>query len=258
MVPRVVDENAGYVVLYKPPGLHTAPPGRVRPGRVPEATLLDWCAARFPEVLAVAGKKPAEGGLLHRLDFRTQGLLLLARTQAAMDGLRAQQEAGLFVKEYGALAGAAAALLPGFPAPPENPRTIESAFRPYGPGRRAVRPLPVPSPAAGTGKGKAGGERALDRGEPYRTDLISWETLGDYVYIRARIKRGFRHQIRCHLAWIGRPILNDTLYGGPPGRWASGDGCLALRAQGIFFYDPLTGRPREYRITPLREVFFGG
>jgi 23S rRNA pseudouridine1911/1915/1917 synthase len=74
-----------------------------------------------------------------------------------------------------------------------------------------------------------------------------------------RIRRGFRHQIRCHLAWIGKPILYDTLYGGedPQGRAGSSNSPapgdekkrpIALRALAVYFFDPATGRPRDYRL----------
>jgi 23S rRNA-/tRNA-specific pseudouridylate synthase len=64
--------------------------------------------------------------------------------------------------------------------------------------------------------------------------------------ITVRIKRGFRHQIRCHLSWIGYPILNDPLYGSQP---FQADDFLALCAQALFFIDPDSGLEREYRIT---------
>jgi 23S rRNA pseudouridine1911/1915/1917 synthase len=65
--------------------------------------------------------------------------------------------------------------------------------------------------------------------------------------LRLRISKGFRHQIRCHLAWLGRPILNDALYGG----MAFGNGCLALRACSLAFADPATGEERCYSISGL-------
>jgi 23S rRNA pseudouridine1911/1915/1917 synthase len=64
------------------------------------------------------------------------------------------------------------------------------------------------------------------------------------------LKRGFRHQIRCHLAWTGFPILNDPVYGGAESA-ESAQGFLALSAAGLFFEDPRDKSPREYRIHPL-------
>jgi 23S rRNA pseudouridine1911/1915/1917 synthase len=88
----------------------------------------------------------------------------------------------------------------------------------------------------------------LDRGRPYRTEIIHWETRGEYTLFRLRIYRGFRHQIRCHLAWMGYPLLNDALYGG---RICPDYPGLALRAQSISFPDPVTGEIREYTLPPI-------
>jgi 23S rRNA pseudouridine1911/1915/1917 synthase len=236
MSPYVLEETGAYAVVYKPPGMFSVPLRRAPRGD----TLLDWYARLFPAVLSVRGRNPPEGGILHRLDYGTQGLVLFAKTQAAMDALAAQQEAGGFVKEYGALSAGKSAGLPGFPVyvPPGKTGVIESAFRPYGPGRKAVRPV-LPG-----GKGRP---FALDRGALYRTEVAERTAAAGRLYFRLRITRGFRHQIRCHLAWIGCPVINDLLYGGGED---SRDG-LALRAQGIFFSDPLSGVPRRYTIEPL-------
>jgi 23S rRNA pseudouridine1911/1915/1917 synthase len=69
-----------------------------------------------------------------------------------------------------------------------------------------------------------------------------------------RILRGFRHQIRCHLAWIGEPVLYDTLYGGPnfqdrPFPLNGGERRpIGLRAWAFCFFDPDTGEQKNYRL----------
>jgi 23S rRNA pseudouridine1911/1915/1917 synthase len=237
----VLEETAAYGVVYKPPLWHSAPlKGEAYPGEPSARILLFWYADTYPGVLEIRGKNTHEGGVLHRLDYETQGLVLFAKTQDAMDALARQQREGLFVKEYTALSGGNRGELPGFPpalrAGPA-PFTIESAFRPFGPGRREVRP------AALTGAGRLPKKIALDQGQPYKTEVLEMSRRGDRVYFRLRIHRGFRHQIRCHLAWLGYAILNDTTYGAP-----AGGGALALRAEAISFYDPESRSPRNYRI----------
>jgi 23S rRNA pseudouridine1911/1915/1917 synthase len=247
--PWVVDETEGFLVLYKPPLMHTAPLGE-------GVSLLDWCAKRYPETLAPQGRLQREGGLLHRLDYGTWGLVLIARTQKALEALWRQQERGGLVKEYGALANRAPrAPLPGFPPlePPagpsaEPPFALESGFRAYGPGRRSVRPVlprgdyPQPFPVG------------LDQGRPYRTEILERRDAGGARYFRARIVRGFRHQIRCHLAWLGHPVLGDGLYGSPGGEEeGAGEGALMLKAQGLSFLDPLTRRKRRYQLPSILE-----
>jgi 23S rRNA pseudouridine1911/1915/1917 synthase len=244
--PWVAAETEGFLVVYKPPLMHSAP---LRGA----GSLLDWCAERYPEVLTPRGRLEREGGLLHRLDYGTWGLVLLARTQGALENLEQQQRQGGFVKEYGVLADAAPqAPPPGFPPPPvwtgpsaTGPFAVESGFRAYGPGRRAVRPVAVEDSGA-----KKPREIALDQGRPYRTELLERQTAGDALYFRVRIVRAFRHQIRCHLAWLGYPVRGDGLYGRPD---SEGERPLMLKAQGLSFLDPLANEPRQYQLPPILE-----
>lgn len=226
--PYVAFEEAAYIVAYKPARIHCAP---LKAGE--GGTLVDWCAALFPEIPAVRGRKPVEGGLVHRLDFETRGLVLFARTQEAFDHVAREQEAGRFVKEYTACSAKqnVPGLLPGFPPPPplpemlNGPFTVASGFRPFGEGRKTVRPVSVLSAAKK--------EKALDRGGPYTTEILEKNDAEDAVFFKLRLNRGFRHQIRCHLAWLGFPITGDTLYGGVNA--GDGEGRIALCAAALAF-----------------------
>ncbi|MDR2468308.1 MAG: RNA pseudouridine synthase [Spirochaetaceae bacterium] len=218
--PELIAETADYIVVYKPPAMHTVPLYAGESG-----TLLDWITGRFPEIRAVRGKKACEGGIVHRLDFETRGLVLAARNQRGFDFFVHEQKSGRFIKEYRALTAAAPHPLPGFPPrPPDSfsglpamkmPFVIESAFRPFGPGRKAVRPV------------------VSAAGPAYRTEFIACSPEAGTVMCRLRLVRGFRHQIRCHLAWLGHPIINDTLYGGVHLK-----GSLQLEACELCFADP--------------------
>ncbi|MDL2228754.1 RNA pseudouridine synthase [Treponema sp. OttesenSCG-928-L16] len=241
--PALIAETPDYLVVYKPPRMHSAPLRRDETG-----TLLDWVRAEFPDVLIPRGQKALEGGLLHRLDRDTHGLVLLGRTQEALDALNRQQRDGRFQKEYGALSeGGSAAGLPGFPPPPAFgpvPCFIESAFRAYGPGRRQVRPL-----------APAGGESGRDEAKRpvYRTEVLAMKHRGRAVFFTLRLCRGFRHQIRCHLAWTGFPLVNDSLYSGA----VKPSMPMGLRAQRLSFDDPSSGEGRSYSIPSLEdEAFF--
>ncbi|MDR0388963.1 MAG: hypothetical protein LBH73_02730, partial [Spirochaetaceae bacterium] len=157
--PCIVYESSSFLVLYKPPFMHTVP---LRTG---EKTLLDWCVKRYPEMDRVRGKTAGDKGILHRLDRETRGLVLAALNQEAFENLKRQQEEDRIVKSYGALLAPPALSPPGFPPlppklvkafPPESGATlyIESAFRAYGPGRKAVRPVTGLSGAARSAAGK--------------------------------------------------------------------------------------------------------
>jgi 23S rRNA pseudouridine1911/1915/1917 synthase len=248
--PRLIAETGDFAVVYKPPRVHCVP---LKPGE--GGTLLEWYAGIFPQVMKPRGKKIIEGGVLHRLDYETHGLVLFGKNQGALENLVSQQEEGRFVKEYGALTrgNGVYSLPPGFPPPPELPRSppfcIASYFRPYGPGRKAVRPAAALKP----GKKTAG-----DRGRPYETGVIALRELEEgRRCFTLRITRGFRHQIRCHLAWTGNPIEGDPLYGPsgavPPIPPGSAEIFLALRAQALYFFDPRDGRPLKFRIDPFGD-----
>jgi len=245
--PYILDETGDFAVVYKPPRMHSAP---LQNGG--GDTLLDWYAALFPSVMELSGRKGGDGGMLHRLDFETQGLMLFAKNQQSLDFLLIQQEQGNFIKEYSAICQKAGAASASFPPPPfvfspsefsgQTNFVIESFFRPFGPGRKQVRPVTDDS----KGRKAARNEIAKDHGGYYRTEIVNITDNGHYAFT-VRLKRGFRHQIRCHLAWIGCPVVNDPIYGEQPVI----DGFLALRSHALFFPDPASGRQREYRVEGL-------
>jgi 23S rRNA pseudouridine1911/1915/1917 synthase len=237
MKPYILDETEDFAVVFKPPHMHCAPLHTSEDGD----TLVDWYAEIFPAVMELSGRKEGEGGLLHRLDYETQGLVLFAKNQQSLRYLLEQQEAGNFIKEYSAICQKADPH-PSYHLPPftvssvQEGFVIESYFRPFGQGRKQVRPV-IEIVRKGI---------AHDQGRYYRTEIVSVSKLEpDYVF-GLRLRRGFRHQIRCHLAWIGCPILNDPLYGDK-----ATNGLLALRANGLVFADPRSGELREYRMDAL-------
>lgn len=258
--PYLVAETASYLLVYKPPGLASAP---LSAGE--QNTLLHWCRSRFPETGRILGRKAIEGGLLHRLDTDTNGLVLFARSQAAYDNLMNQQVKGQFVKYYRAWCQKVEYFedkpISGFPPAPGNldrslktPLEIASAFRPYGPGRKQVRPVMMP---LNEGDHPGNKELALDRQRPYKTMIrsIRRDPVEPSIYeIDIKIERGFRHQIRCHLSWIGLPILADPLYNPLCSPGCCGEGPLALQAYAVEFQDPGTNEEVRYELSSSNVV----
>jgi 23S rRNA pseudouridine1911/1915/1917 synthase len=216
--PRIIRESSFYIVVDKPHNMHTAPLSAETDG-----TLFGWCARIYPEITAVRGRKSVEGGLLHRLDYETAGLVLIARTQAAYGFFAAAQDAGLFIKDYTAVtrAGPPDMLTVWYTkaVPVSASHVVSSGFRHYGPGRKLVKP----ELAAGQ----------IPAGKRYDTQILEIKERGVNTEFHIRLARGFRHQIRAHLAWTGYPILNDACYGG-----VDTGGPLGLTAWRLAFPDP--------------------
>ena len=241
--PYILAETEDFAVVYKPPLMHCA-----ALEKQDNAALTHWLGSLRPRIFSVNGKKTAEGGLMHRLDFHTRGLVLFAKNQKTYELLQKQQEQGCFVKEYRALCCKARVSSPGFPPCPVTGANsvIESYFRAFGPGRKEVRPV--------LDARISSRKIAADRGSYYRTEILTVNEVPAYIDTDSqgvvysfglRIKRGFRHQIRCHLAWAGYPIINDPLYGRQGNLPEAGN--LALCSCGLEFTGP-DGKTAEYRI----------
>jgi len=175
---EVVHEDAAVIAVSKPPGMPSHP---LRAGE--RGTLANRLVARYPEC-ASASDDPREGGLVHRLDAGTSGLLVAARDRATWDRLREDFQRGRVSKEYLALVG-----------PGANAGSCDE-------------PL-----------GQAGG-RAVVNVRDAREARTSWTVLASSAsatLLRCIATTGRMHQIRAHLAHTGFPILGDDLYGGPPG-----------------------------------------
>ena len=187
----VVFGNKDFLIADKPHDLPTVP----LKGQGADGTLLGLVARDYPEVLSICGTNPWEGGTLHRLDTATSGLVVIARTQEMYDYLRKIQQQDLFEKTYGADTFESNKLKGSDLRIADNVEfKIVSYFRSYGKGSKEVRPT--------------GDIKRADTPVLYTTTAIKSDN-----HFSCTITRGFRHQIRAHLAWIGHPIKGDSLYG---------------------------------------------
>ena len=195
-----------FLVIYKPKGLPSAPLSADDKNNA-----LSQALEAFPELAQVQGKKEIEYGLLHRLDTATDGLMVIAATQECYYFLCNEQREGRFIKYYQAQCNINpdnAKLLGGFPDTPATKQSliIQSYFRPYGPGRKEVRPVTEASCKAALSK--------LGKQKLYSTqiEIISLNESSGTAITECRITEGYRHQVRCHLAWAGYPVAGDSLY----------------------------------------------
>jgi 23S rRNA pseudouridine1911/1915/1917 synthase len=175
----VLHEDARLLALDKPAGQPSHP---LRPGET--GTLANALVARFPECAAV-GRDVREGGLVHRLDRGTSGVLLAARDMDAYQAARRAFAAGEVAKTYLALVAGSA-----------RDGTMDAALVQRG--RRSVL-------------AHAGDPDALEA-------LTEWRLIaaGSGVsLLEVTAKTGRMHQVRAHLAAAGHPLVGDPLYGGP-------------------------------------------
>ena len=191
-----------FLVIYKPKGLPSAPLTAED-----SENALSQAVAMFPEIKTVCGKKPIEYGLLHRLDTATDGLMVIAATQECYDFIMTEQAEGHFIKTYTAECNILpdnAKLLGGFPADIPVLPEVSSYFRPYGEGRKEVRPVTENSGKAALSK--------LGKKKLYTTKIEIQKLSDTRAIATCEITEGYRHQVRCHLAWAGYPVIGDQLY----------------------------------------------
>jgi 23S rRNA pseudouridine1911/1915/1917 synthase len=189
----LVDE--GFVAVDKPAGVPSHPQAAGETG-----TVANGLAARFPEC-ASASPDPREGGLVHRLDTGTSGVLIAARSAAAWTSLRAALSQAGCEKTYLAEVVGATADVGESNAPIGRIGRHGARVRVDGGGRN---PLPAHT----------------------KWELI--ERRGETTLVRVRLSKGRTHQVRAHLAAAGHPIVGDDLYG-------DGGGQLHLHAASVRF-----------------------
>ncbi|MDR7925682.1 23S rRNA pseudouridine(1911/1915/1917) synthase RluD [Acidithiobacillus thiooxidans] len=171
---HIMYEDAHILVLHKPAGQLTHPGAGHADG-----TLVNGVLAHLPDNAYLP-----RGGIVHRLDKDTTGLLVVAKTEMARQSLIDQLGVHTMHREYLALVN--------------GPMTG---------GGRVDEPI---------------GRHAHDRlrmtvradGRPAQTDFRLVERFPRHSFLRLRLATGRTHQIRVHMTHIGHPLVGDPVYGG--------------------------------------------
>lgn len=219
-----------FLVISKPSGLPTAPLSAQDTNNA-----LYLAAQTFPEILSVNGKKEIEHGLIHRIDTVTEGLILIATTQDAYEKFINQQKNNNFTKFYTAICQKNQNSKEGFPDFPkqnifcQNEFKIQSYFRYFGQGRKEVRPVPIEN----LNKTQ---QKKVEETSIYTTNVKIISQQNDTVKVECNITKGFKHQVRCHLAWANLPIKNDPVYN----QNAEKSEQIAFYASKLQFLHPIT------------------
>ena len=202
----VLYSDEALVFVDKPSGWPSHP---LKPGE--RGTVANALAARFPECID-ASEDPREGGLCHRLDVQTSGVLAAARTREAWTKMRELFGGRDIDKRYWALVSG--------PIADEGEIELPLRHHPRHPDR-------VEAAADG-----------VDARDAFTTFQVLGRS-GEYSLVEARIHTGVLHQVRAHLASIGAPLVGDEQYGGPP---LEGLNRFFLHARSLELRHPLSGR----------------
>ena len=213
----VVYEDADVIVVNKPSGMVVHP----APGH-PDGTLVNALLYHCAGTLSGIGGA-LRPGIVHRIDRDTSGLIIAAKNDAAHQYLSAQLADHTLARTYECIVVGKLR---------EDRGTVDAPIARHPTDRKRMAVV-------------AGGREAVTH----------WEVIArypGYTHVRCRLETGRTHQIRVHMAYIGHPILGDTVYGAK--REVPGLTGQCLHAVGLRFLHPRTHEVVELSC-PLPEEF---
>ena len=202
----VVYEDQDVIVVNKPVGLVVHP----APGH-PDGTLVNALLHHCGDSLSGIGgeKRP---GIVHRIDRDTSGLIIAAKNDAAHLALSVQLSDHTLARTYECLVMGNLR---------QDSGTVDAPIGRHPSDRKKMAVEP------------RNGRRAVTH----------WEVIARYngvTHVRCRLETGRTHQIRVHMAYIGHPILGDTVYGAK--KPVPGLAGQCLQAVELRFVHPRTGK----------------
>ncbi len=172
----ILFEDNQLIILNKAAGLVVHPAA----GHAQD-TLVNALLSHCPKLASLDDERP---GIVHRLDKDTSGVMVVAKTQGALQSLQKQFKARSVQKIY-------LALVHGQPQAPQGIIDVPLGRHPQHRQQMA----------------------ALASGRPARTRYTLLQQWKDYSLLKVELETGRTHQIRVHLAWLGNPVVGDTVYG---------------------------------------------
>lgn len=213
----VVYEDADVIVVNKPSGMVVHP----APGH-PDGTLVNALLYHCAGTLSGVGGT-LRPGIVHRIDRDTSGLIIAAKNDAAHQYLSAQLADHTLARTYECIVVGKLR---------EDRGTVDAPIARHPTDRKRMAVV-------------AGGREAVTH----------WEVIArypGYTHVRCRLETGRTHQIRVHMAYIGHPILGDTVYGAK--KEVPGLTGQCLHAVGLRFLHPRTHEVVELSC-PLPDEF---
>lgn len=213
----VVYEDDDVIVVNKPSGLVVHP----APGH-PDGTLVNALLYHCGDSLSGVGGA-LRPGIVHRIDRDTSGLIIAAKNDYAHQFLSAQLAGHTLARTYECIVVGNLR---------EDSGTVDAPIARDSRDRKRMAVVP-------------GGRRAVTH----------WEVIArypGYTHVRCRLETGRTHQIRVHMAYLGHPILGDTVYGAK--KAVPGLTGQCLHAVGLQFIHPRT-KELVSLTCPLPEEF---
>lgn len=213
----IVYEDGDVIVVNKPVGMVVHPAPGHSDGTLVNA-LLYHCGNTLSGINGTL--RP---GIVHRIDRDTSGLIIAAKNDAAHQYLSAQLADHTLARTYECIVVGSLR---------EDRGTVDAPIARHPADRKRMAVV-------------AGGREAVTH----------WEVIArypGYTHVRCRLETGRTHQIRVHMAYIGYPILGDTVYGAK--KEVPGLTGQCLHAVGLRFLHPRTHEVVELSC-PLPEEF---
>jgi 23S rRNA pseudouridine1911/1915/1917 synthase len=177
---RIIFEDEHLLVVDKPAGLVVHPAAGNPDGTLVNA-LLHHCGGSLSGIGGVA--RP---GIVHRIDKDTSGLLVVAKTDVAHEGLAKQFAAHSIERRY-------LAIVSGVPKTAEG--TVDAPLARSSANRKKIAIVEG------------------DRGKRAVTHWTRLNLLREAALVECRLETGRTHQVRVHMASVGHPLLGDPVYG---------------------------------------------
>ena len=214
----IVYEDDDLLVINKPKGLVVHPAA----GHADDTLVNGLIYALGDDLSGINGE--LRPGIVHRIDKDTSGLLAVAKNDYAHAMLASQLKDHTMARTYEAIVCGVLK---------EDSGTVDAPIGRHPTDRKKMCVT------------QRGGKSAVTHWEVVRR-------YRGYTHIRCHLETGRTHQIRVHMAYIGHPILGDTVYGNK--KAVPGLRGQCLHAVGLRFIHPRTGEPVELAC-PLTEEF---
>ncbi|MDY4582070.1 MAG: RluA family pseudouridine synthase [Candidatus Faecousia sp.] len=207
MALDIVYEDEDLLVINKPKGLVVHPAA----GHADDTLVNGLLYALGDSLSGINGE--LRPGIVHRIDKDTSGLLAVAKNDFAHAMLASQLKDHTMARTYEAVVCGVLK---------EDHGTVDAPIGRHPTDRKKMCVTQRNSKPA----------------------VTHWEVIRryrGYTHIRCRLETGRTHQIRVHMAYIGHPILGDTVYGHKKPELGQSSQCL--HAGALCFRHPRDGRP---------------